>query len=200
MLAINGLATTIAQELIGQLAMHLAEGAQEFQLPGTPPEGCSRFVFCQGYLAGRPAHLHTFETAAKTFNANFLQIAVAVDEIMATNDQARVVVVGSDSGISGSFDTAYAAAKAGLHLYVETKRLKPDQQLVCVAPGIIEDSGMTQRREDKAALDLRRREHPKRRFVRAHEVASLIRFLLYEDFGYLSGVTIRMVGGDRGGR
>jgi len=194
MLAINGLSTTIAQELVKLLPS--GEAHVDYRLPGPPPVACDRFVFCQGYLAGFPAHLHTEESAAQTFTTNFLQVAEAIDTIMAVNEQARVVVIGSESGLAGSFDTAYAAAKAGLHLYVERKRLKPLQQLVCVAPTIISDSGMTRRREDWYALEMRRQEHPKRRFLGAAEVARLVHFLLYLDDGFVSGVTIRMNGGE----
>jgi NAD(P)-dependent dehydrogenase (short-subunit alcohol dehydrogenase family) len=122
-------------------------------------------------------------------------VIAACDQVFDERELARVVVIGSESGFSGSYDSAYAAAKAGLHAYVETKRLKPRQQLVCVAPGIIADAGMTTRRPDKDALAARALEHPKRRFVTALEVAKLIRFLLYDDIGYLSGITIRMNGG-----
>lgn len=199
MIAINGIKTTIAGELLGLLPLHEAQHAKDYRLPGPPPEGCDRFVFCQGYLAGLPATLHDEETASRTFQANFLQVASAIDAIMATNERARVVVIGSESGAQGSFDTAYAAAKAGLHLFCERKRLKPNQQLVCVAPAVIEDSGMTRRRgeEGAASLEFRRREHPKQRLLSAAEVARLVHFLLYEDQGYLSGTVIRMHGGGR---
>jgi NAD(P)-dependent dehydrogenase (short-subunit alcohol dehydrogenase family) len=77
-------------------------------------------------------------------------------------------------------------------------KIKPQQQIVCVSPGIIEDAGMTVRREDRVNLARRRDMHPKRRFLRAIEVARMIHFLLYVDEGYTSGVVIRMNGGAHG--
>ena len=54
---------------------------------------------------------------------------------------------------------------------------------------------MTQRRNDLAALRERAHAEPKRRYLRAVEVARLIRFLLYEDGGAITNTVIRMNGG-----
>ena len=105
-------------------------------------------------------------------------------------------MIGSESGFAWGFDGAYAGAKAALHCYVENKPLRPKQQLVCIAPGIIEDAGMTERRMDKENLEKRRKDHPKHRFLTSDEVAKLAHFLLYVDQGYISNVVIRMNGGD----
>lgn len=195
MIAINGLGSTIAQALLPLLPRR--EAVHHYRLPGEAPAGCDRFLFAQGFLAGRTARAHDATSAGETFTANFLDIVAACDAIFEANEDARVVVIGSESGFTGSYDTAYAGAKAALHAYVETRRLKPRQQLVCVAPGIIGDSGMTERRTDIDALMERRAAHPKHRFICAQEVASLCFFLLYQDLGYLTGITIRMHGGQR---
>lgn len=160
-----------------------------------PPGEDDRYVFCQGYLAGRSATDHDVQTAGETWRVNFVNVAQACDAIFAENSMARVVVVGSESGFSGSYDPAYAGAKAALHLYVETKELGPNQQLVAVAPGIIGDAGMTTRRPDQRDLNRRALQHPKGRFVTSVEVARLIRFLLYDDQGFITGTVIRMHGG-----
>lgn len=194
MIAINGMGSQIAKELLALLPE--GEEAVGYKLPGRAPIEADRFVFCQGYLAGKSAGEHDDHSAGETFTVNFLDIAAACDRIFAGLDHARVVVVGSQSGFSGSYDTAYAGAKAALHTYVETKRLGPEQQLVAVAPGIVADGGMTTRRKDQRDLVQRELSHPKGRFLLACEVARLIRFLLYDDSGYLSGTVIRMHGGE----
>ncbi len=192
MIAINGLTSTIATAFLKVLG---AEPFVAWRDLAKPPPPAERFLIAQGYLKGRSAGDHDAETGPATFQTNFLAVAAACDNIFVDNPTARVVVIGSESGFSGSYDTAYAGAKAALHLYVETKKLKPDQQLICVAPGIIGDSGMTHRREDLDRLAGREQAHPKRRFLRAVEVARLVHYLLYEDEGYLSGAVIRMNGG-----
>lgn len=193
MIYINGMGSRIAQAFLAQMEVE----AVALPLPGKMPWNAERFLFCQGYLAGLEARWHQEVSSAKTWERNFLEIAAALDEIFQANDRARVVVIGSESGFRGSFDTAYAGAKAALHLYVETKPLLPGQQLVAISPGIIADAGMTLRRTDTEALAARAAAHPKGRFVTCAEVARLAAFLLYEDLGFITGTVIRMHGGGR---
>jgi NAD(P)-dependent dehydrogenase (short-subunit alcohol dehydrogenase family) len=155
-----------------------------------------RFLFCQGLL--RPSQIadQSDDEIAQSLLVNAGSIIAACDRIVAANGCARICVIGSESGYSGSFDGAYAAGKAALHSYVETKQLRtPAQQLVAIAPGIIEDAAMTQRRLDQDNLTRLRQRHPKGRFLFAAEVAGLVHHVLYVDGGYLSGVVIRMNGG-----
>lgn len=155
-----------------------------------------RHLFCQGVLTPKPIRKQSKEEIAKSFWVNAVDIIQQCDLIFEKNDAARICVIGSESGFSWSFDGAYAAAKAALHTYVETKRLRtPMQQLICVAPSIISDGGMTTRRADTENLASREGAHPKGRFLTCAEVAKLIHHVLYVDEGYLSGVVIRMNGG-----
>jgi NAD(P)-dependent dehydrogenase (short-subunit alcohol dehydrogenase family) len=157
----------------------------------------NRLLICTGYLAGKSLANMTSTEASSTWRLNFMVLAEYVDRFMAQHEDGRVVVIGSDSAFAGSYDVAYAGAKAALHLYVETRRLAPRQQLVAIAPSIIEDGAMTTRRTDHANLERRRLEHPKRRFCTAREVASLAAWLLGPDGEYVSGTVIRQNGGMR---
>lgn len=160
------------------------------------PLNADRYVFCAGVLVGKRIHEQTQEEVATTFRVNFEMIARACEYIFANNGRARVCVIGSESGYSGSYDAAYSGSKAAVHTYIETKRLSaPGQQLVGIAPGIIADAGMTLRRKDIVNLEAKRQAHPKRRWLLAEEVARLVHFLLYVDRGYTSGTVIRMHGG-----
>lgn len=199
MIAIRGINSKIAQELIKLLPTE--EYLNAFAVGRDPVPGDSdlwhadRYFFCQGLL--RPCQIgdQTEAERAEGFSVNAGQVIGACDRILETNPKARICVMGSESGFAWSYDGVYAAAKAALHRYVETKRLKPDQQLVCVAPSIIADAGMTTRRDDQEILVSRLREHPKRRFLMSEEVARMVHFLLYVDHGYTTGVVIRMNGG-----
>ncbi len=160
-----------------------------------PTKGVVRYVFAAGFL--QPTHIshQTFDQIGESLAVNLVSVVQMCEHVLHRNPQARICVVGSASGECGSYDTTYALAKAGLHRYVETRQLQgPDQQLVCVAPGIIENSGMTWRRKDTERLDTRREAHPKRRFLDATEVARMIRFLLWEDRGYTTNTVIHMQG------
>lgn len=165
---------------------------------GDYPLDAERFLFCSGYLVGKPLKDQTEDEMILTYKVNYHGIVEACDSILEANPRARICVVGSESGIAGSHDDWYAMCKGALHRYVEEKNLGPEQQLVCVAPGVIADAGMTLRRSDdgKAALARKVERHPKRRLLKSVEVARLVRFLLYEDEGYLSNTVIRMNGGE----
>jgi NAD(P)-dependent dehydrogenase (short-subunit alcohol dehydrogenase family) len=159
------------------------------------PTLCDRYLLCAGLLRPKMLSEQDADEIGESLAVNAIRPIRTCDAVLEANPLARIVVMGSESGFTWSYDGAYAAAKAALHRYVETKKLKPHQQLVCVAPSIIADTGMTERRQDKENLERRRLEHPKQRFLTALEVAKLIHFLLYTDQGYVSGQVIRMNGG-----
>lgn len=156
---------------------------------------CNQFVLCAGLLRPRQLFGQGDAEIAEGLEVNLIRPMLLCDQILSRNNQARIVVMGSESGFSWSYDGVYAASKAALHRYVETKKLKPDQQLVCVAPSIIADARMTLERKDVENLERRRDAHPKGRFLAAAEVARMIHFLLYVDEGYTTGTVIRMNGG-----
>jgi NAD(P)-dependent dehydrogenase (short-subunit alcohol dehydrogenase family) len=160
------------------------------------PLDADRYFFCAGLLLPKRIEEMTGEEYIKTFAVNYSYPMLACESIFEANPRARICVMGSESGYSGSYNMLYASAKKALHKYVETKKLKPDQQLVCVSPGIIGNAGMTMRRTDTVVLAVREAKHPKQRFVTSLEVARLVRFLLYEDQGYICNTVIRMNGGE----
>jgi NAD(P)-dependent dehydrogenase (short-subunit alcohol dehydrogenase family) len=203
LLAIRGAGSTIAQALIrllpeGETVMKVERGAPI-------PYGPARFFLCGGYLAGKQMGEASRDERAETWEANFSSPVRDCEAILRSNPDARVVVMGSESGFAGSYDHGYAGAKAALHRYVETRRLQPGQQLVAIAPSVVKWTGMTDRRrrdpsqageaQHKAEMEALARANPKERLVGPHEVAALAHFLLYKDQGYISGVTIRMNGG-----
>jgi NAD(P)-dependent dehydrogenase (short-subunit alcohol dehydrogenase family) len=190
MLAVTGYNSRIVQELIPLLP----QGEEVVRIDGEPPV-CDRYLLCAGSLRPKTLLQHDPSEIEESLRVNLIRPMQLCDSILDANDKARICVVGSESGFSWSYDGVYAASKAALHRYVETKKLRPDQQLVCVAPSVVEDCGMTLRRQDVENLERRRAEHPKRRFIRAVEISRLIHFLLYVDEGYISGQVIRVNGG-----
>lgn len=196
MIAIRGYSSALAQALIallpdGETAMPVERGGCD-----TTAE---RHLFCQGKLTPTPFSEQSAAERAESFHSNAGLTIEQCDLIFAVNPTARVCVIGSESGFAWSFDGAYAAAKAAVHRYVETKRLpKPGQQLICLAPSIIADGGMTLRRDDKQRLGEKAATHPKGRFLTCAEVAKWIRFVLYDSDDYATGVVIRINGGMHG--
>lgn len=160
------------------------------------PTDAERYVLAAGRLT--PARLGDQSAAQieQSLAVNCISTVQICEHVLTTNPRARIVVLGSESGEKGSFDTSYFLAKAALHSYVRERRLHhPTQQLVAVAPSTIGDSGMTRRRSDQDNVDRILASLPKRRFLEAIEVARLIAFLLFTDAGYVSNEVINVNGG-----
>lgn len=161
-------------------------------LLATMPLDLDRYLICTGYLAGKQLGEMSPEELEGTWLRNFVEPAEFCDRVFAANPAARVCLIGSESGFAGSHDMAYAGAKAALHLYVQTKRLERSMQmLVAIAPHIIWDTGMTQRREDLATLAQLGAKQRIGRWLEAGEVALQARTLLAGSPA-LSGTIVRM--------
>jgi NAD(P)-dependent dehydrogenase (short-subunit alcohol dehydrogenase family) len=168
MIAVTGRRTTIVQELakITSDPIVRIEGDwkwedAEFELP----LAVSKFVFAAGHLVGKPVGGQTLIELGQTWAINCANVMRLCERALLRPD-ARIVVIGSESAILGSYDMAYAAAKAGIHAYCQTRKLAPDQSLTVISPPIISDSGMTQRRDDLAEI------LATRRTVTAYQVAA----------------------------
>lgn len=190
MLAVTGYRSKIVEELRallppGEEVVRISNGVVD----------AGRYLLCAGLLRPMTLGAQSLNEIAEAIKVNLIEPMQLCDLLLAHNDRARICVIGSESGFAWSHDGTYAAAKAALHRYVETKKIGQHQQLVCVAPSIIEDCGMTLRREDVDNLKRRMDEHPRRRFLAAVEVARMVHFLLYVDEGYTTGTVIRMNGG-----
>lgn len=194
MLTITGAGSRIAEEvrkIVGE------KRCQNIRIEDYPPSYSDKFLICHGVLNPKNILEQTPEDVSESFRINCAETIRFCEKIFREIKDARVCIVGSESAYSWSYDDTYAAAKAAIHRYVETKRLPyPGQQMVCVAPTIIVDAGMTTRRHDQDRVKLRAAAHPKGRFLRSEEVAKMIHHLLYVDEGYTSGVVIRMNGGE----
>ena len=192
MIVITGSRSTIAKQLLGMVP----ETAWCPDRGGPVPLDAERYFFCQGYLAGEAMRDITPDQLLDTMLVNYSMVRDTCDRIIDVNPKARIVVMGSESGFAGSYDESYAAAKALLHRYVETKRLlHPGQQLVAIAPTVIEDTRMTAERKDLADCMARGAARRRERWLLAVEVARLVHFLLYQDTGSISNTVIRQHGG-----
>ena len=193
MTGIAGEGTTIAKAF---MAMRPNDMFMRRRCAELPPD-LDAYLICAGYLAGKSLAEISHEQAERTWNINFIEPARLCDRIIAAKDKVRICLIGSQSGIRGSHDMAYAGAKAALHLYVRTKRLRtPDQQIVCLAPHIIADSGMTGRRSDQDRVEASAAAHRAGRHITAAEVAEVAALALFEATIFLSNTVIDL-GGDR---
>jgi NAD(P)-dependent dehydrogenase (short-subunit alcohol dehydrogenase family) len=193
-LCVTGTKTT----LVAALALLLPCNERLVHWDSLPnPSSADRFFFAQGHLTAQSAATMSSADMIAIAEANWLDVVEKCERVLAHNHTARICLMGSESGFKGSFNEVYANSKAALHHYVETKHLKwPQQQLVAVAPTVIEDTGMTQRRHDLDRImkmgAARRRGH----WLYAKDVARMVKFLLYEDSGAVCNTVVRMTGGN----
>jgi acetoacetyl-CoA reductase len=121
----------------------------------------------------------------------------AVLETMVEQGFGRIVNVSSVVAESGNFGQAnYAAAKAGLLGLTKTVALEVAKKGItvnAVAPGFI-DTDMTKAMPSEV-IQHAIAQTPKRRLGKPEEVARLVRFLLDEKAGYITGAVYNINGG-----
>mgnify|MGYP003908889943 CR=1 FL=1 len=175
MLAVTGFRTSIVQELKRFIDDPIVRiGADLGRLNCTlefPP--ADRFVLAAGVLHQTQLIEQSPDEIMSSLAVNMINTVRLCELILKANDNARIVVIGSESADRGSFDTTYALAKAGVHAYARWKQVLPTQQLTVLAPPIIADSGMTRARKDYPEVLSRRRT------VTAEAVARSVKSLLY---------------------
>jgi short-subunit dehydrogenase len=129
-------------------------------------------------------------------SVNLLSVVKICEVALQHNRKAKIIILGSESGIKGSFDIIYALTKAAIHKYVEERKIKhPGQQLICIAPSTIIDSHMTIKRKDKINVQKSIINNPKKRGILSKEISNLIFTLFYEQTDYISNTVIRIDGG-----
>lgn len=177
MIAVTGYRTTIVQELQGLVDDEVFRIDLDLSDFGCPIEApiVDRYVLAAGVLHQKSILEQSAAEIQESLAVNLVNTIRLSEWILEHNPVARICIIGSESGFKGSYDTTYAAAKAGVHQYVTSKATGPEQQLVCVAPHIIFDSGMTERRNDYMAI--REKAH---QLMRAQDVARTVKRLLYD--------------------
>ena len=112
---------------------------------------------------------------------------------MIQNRKGRIITMSSISGLTGNRGQVnYSASKAGI--IGATKALarelaKRKITVNCIAPGII-DSDMTEEIPEEIIKQI-----PLKRIGKPEEVASLVKYLMSEDAGYITGQVISVNGG-----
>lgn len=165
MLAVTGFSSTIVQAL-------RKSGVEDIVRIGRnelPPFSASHYLLAAGLLHQASVLDQSPLEQYESVLVNMIRPLRLCEMILRANTCARICVVGSESGIKGSFDEVYATSKAGIMAYVKWRKLLPTQQLFAVAPTVISDSGMTMRRKDYPGV------LSTRKTITAQRVAEVIR-------------------------
>ena len=121
----------------------------------------------------------------------------AVLDHMLERGSGRIVNISSVIGLTGNVGQAnYAASKAGLFGLTKSLALETARKGItvnCVAPGFIATEMVEAM--PKAALDAVVEKIPLRRLGRPEEVARVVRFLIEDEAGYITGAIFNVNGG-----
>ena len=127
---------------------------------------------------------------------NFLSIIKICEIALKYNKRVKIIILGSESGIKGSYDISYGLMKSALHKYVEERKINfPGQQLICISPSTIIDAKITIKRNDKKNVLKSILSNPKKRGIMSFEIADLIYNIFFKTTDYLTNTVIRVDGG-----
>jgi len=160
------------------------------------PTDCDFYVISLGLLYSKRISEQTQSERVLSVNVNLLAPVLISEMLLEKSERARIVILGSESGLKGSYDTTYFLTKAALSAYVRERQISyPSQTLNMISPSLIIDSKMTQSRSDLPNVFERLKSHPKKRGAYSGEVAKIIAFLIKGGDSYLSNEEIAINGG-----
>jgi NAD(P)-dependent dehydrogenase (short-subunit alcohol dehydrogenase family) len=155
-----------------------------------------KILILQSVISSIPFLKRRSSDIASQVSINLLSVVKICEVALQHNRKVKIIILGSESGIKGSFDIVYSLTKAAIHKYVEERKIKyPAQQLICLAPSTIIDSHMTIERKDKKNVHKSIINNPKKRGILSKEISNLIYTLFYEQTDYISNTVIRIDGG-----
>lgn len=155
-----------------------------------------KILLLQSVISSTPILKRKSPDILSQVSINLLSVIKVCEIALKYNRHVKIIILGSESGIKGSFDIIYALTKAAIHKYVEERKIKySKQQLLCIAPSTIIDANMTVKRKDSHNVARAIKNNPKKRGVLSKEVSNLIYSLFYEQTDYLSNIVIRLDGG-----
>ena len=160
------------------------------------PLDCDKYIITLGVLYSKKINDQSSVEVLNSMVVNLLFPVKIIEQILDVNPNANIVVIGSESGSKGSFDTSYFLAKSALSKYVREKRvIYSEQQLVMISPSVIIDTKMTQDRGDLENVLSKCKKLSKKRCLYVQEVVELIMYILFIDKGYVNNEVINMNGG-----
>ena len=157
-------------------------------------QNTDKFIILSGFLQSKKISEQSREEIIRSFFINSIGPTLFAEYLFDKKNNARLIIIGSESGFKGSYDLTYALGKSSLKMYVKQKKIKINQQLLLLSPSTISDFGMTFRRNDKERLESYKENHPKKRFLSSDELSELI-INLFSATNYLTNEEIKLHGG-----
>lgn len=153
-------------------------------------------VFASGVLPGKAINAYSLDEMADVMGVNATGAALVAQQVLPRMRSGHLLILGSISGLRGSYDPIYAASKAALiGLAKSLAKYNADQARVnYVAPALVEDSAMfydmtPERRQHHAAAS------PTGKLITKTDLAEIIVDLTGPAWKHLNGAIIDLTGG-----
>ena len=157
---------------------------------------CDKIFLCHSILSNKKHLLKDNNEIHNQLNINLLSKIKICEISLKFNPKARIFIIGSESGLKGSYDIVYALSKSSINKYVEERKIfHKDQQLICIAPSTIIDGKMTLKRKDIKNVRKSIIKNPKKRGLYAKEISKLIYNLSFNNTDYITNTVINVNGG-----
>lgn len=159
-------------------------------------KSADKILLLQSVLSSKDFLKRTGYDINNQININLISIIKICEIALRNNKDVKIIILGSESGIKGSYDIVYGLMKSAIHKYVEERKIGfSKQQLVCISPSTIIDGKMTLKRKDKKNIMKSINVNPKKRGINSFEIADLIYHLFYDLTDYITNTVIRVDGG-----
>jgi 3-oxoacyl-[acyl-carrier protein] reductase len=155
------------------------------------------FVNFAGILPGKSIFEQSNSGIQELFNVNIISPMLIIKSIKdKLNKDAVIILLGSISGQKGSFDDPYSASKGAVQSLVKSLSLKfaPDVRVVGVAPGIIDNTRMTDDLID-GLYERNIQKVPLKCAGQPEDIGELILFLISKHAKFITGSMIDVNGG-----
>tara|TARA_S200000501_G_scaffold378092_1_gene439073 strand:+ start:4690 stop:5337 length:648 start_codon:yes stop_codon:yes gene_type:complete len=157
---------------------------------------CDKIFLCHSILSNKKHLSKSNKEIHNQLNINLLSKIKICETSLKYNPKARIFIIGSESGIKGSYDIIYGLSKSSINKYVEERKIfNKGQQLICIAPSTIIDGKMTLKRKDIKNVRKSIINNPKKRGLYAKEISKLIYDLSFNNTDYVTNTVINVNGG-----
>ncbi len=157
---------------------------------------CDKIFLFHSILSNKRHLSKNYKEIYNQLNINLLSTINICEIALSNNRNVQIFILGSESGLKGSFDIIYSLTKSSIHKYVEERKIFfKNQQLVCIAPSTIVDGKMTISRKDKNNVRKSINNNPKKRGLFSKEISKLLYDLSFNNTKYLSNTVIHVNGG-----
>ena len=157
---------------------------------------CDKIFLCHSILSNKKHLLKSDNEIHKQLNINLLSKIKICEISLKYNPKARIFIIGSESGLKGSYDIVYGLSKSSINKYVEERKIfYKRQQLICIAPSTIIDGKMTLKRKDIKNVRKSVKNNPKKRGLYSREISKLIYDLSFNNTDYITNIVINVNGG-----